>query len=683
MMLQHLERLFARCREEYPDGLCEVCWIHPEIEGARAQLFPVTGDGLKKAADLAESWNRAGFNVYVGANPRRPTASIGKRAGSEDVEIAFFQFVDVDDREAAARLLAAKELPYSVAATTGRTPSPRGQAYWELVDPVRNLASWRSTQEILIDNFKSDRRIKNADRIMRLGGSVSYPDAKKRARGYVTEMVALRIALDAPRVTPRQLRAAFEVAPKASTDGATSAKTFAERLGIYEHKIDPLKCIANIRAKDHLHDNTLDLITHMVGLGEPDWLIENFCLALLEPVSDGGTITEVPKMIAWARDRFGVPNPDPTFSFRDESSSPGPIAADTLFGTPPQRRWIVSEWLPEGEVTSLYGDGGVGKTLLAQLLGTAVATGMPFFGLPVQQMPVLAVLCEDTRDELHRRQYAINAYLGCNLHPSLGLMRLWPRVGTENFLVMYDQRGAPSLAPFYQRLLREIEALGSGPKLVILDTLADLFGGNEIERKQVNHFVKAVLRRLAQDCGATVLLLAHPSLGGMNSGAGYSGSTAWNNAVRQRLYLARPKENGDDDGRVLTRMKSNYAKAGPGEKIELYYDSGVLKPRYVGPMDTVERIALQNRRKHVYLEIRRYYELNMPLSLSAKAERCVRKVIKKRECGSAREIAEAANWLLDCGFIAQSMKRPQGLKPVKAFAGEQPETVKWAGEIDA
>ena len=34
--------------------------------------------------------------------------------------------------------------------------------------------------------------------------------------------------------------------------------------------------------------------------------------------------------------------------------------------TPPPRRFIVDQWIPAGCVTSLYGPGGIGKTLLAQ-----------------------------------------------------------------------------------------------------------------------------------------------------------------------------------------------------------------------------------------------------------------------------------------------------------------------------
>jgi hypothetical protein len=37
------------------------------------------------------------------------------------------------------------------------------------------------------------------------------------------------------------------------------------------------------------------------------------------------------------------------------------------------------------------------------------------------------------------------------------------------------------------------------------------------------------------------MLLSHPSLTGINSGTGLSGTTGWHNSVRARMYFVRPK----------------------------------------------------------------------------------------------------------------------------------------------
>jgi RecA-family ATPase len=103
------------------------------------------------------------------------------------------------------------------------------------------------------------------------------------------------------------------------------------------------------------------------------------------------------------------------------------------------------------------------------------------------------------------------------------------------------------------------------PRLLVLDTLADVFAGNENARSEARQFI-GLLRGLAIDHGLAVVLVAHPSLFGMATGSGTSGSTAWSNSVRSRLYLEIIKgEDGreiDADLRVLRVMKANYARAG-------------------------------------------------------------------------------------------------------------------------
>ena len=115
------------------------------------------------------------------------------------------------------------------------------------------------------------------------------------------------------------------------------------------------------------------------------------------------------------------------------------------------------------------------------------------------------------------------------------------------------------------------------PDLVILDTQSDLFGGDEIKRLHARQFI-GLLKGLALKFNLTVLLLSHPSLSGMASGAGTSGSTAWNNSVRSRIYLERPPTNGDDDeetdDRILTTKKANRGRV--GGKIALRWRDGVF-----------------------------------------------------------------------------------------------------------
>ncbi len=254
-----------------------------------------------------------------------------------------------------------------------------------------------------------------------------------------------------------------------------------------------------------------------------------------------------------------------------------------LAGLPiPERRWIVPDWLPEGTVTSLLGDGGTGKTLAAQQLMTATALARPWFGMAVAQCRSVGLFCEDDEDELHRRQARIAAHYNASLSDLDGV-GLISGVGLDNFLVTFDHNNRQQVCA----LLAKIEdwARASDARLVVLDTAADLFGGNENDRSQVRQFLGTVLGGLAGRLGAAVLLNAHPSRAGMSAtGDMDGGSTAWNNSVRSRWSLSRPPKDGDGptdpDARILTRRKANYASI--GASINLRWSNGVLIPAGLG-----------------------------------------------------------------------------------------------------
>ena len=127
----------------------------------------------------------------------------------------------------------------------------------------------------------------------------------------------------------------------------------------------------------------------------------------------------------------------------------------------------------------------------------------------------------------------------------------------------------------------------------MLDTSADVFGGDESNRQQVRQFV-GLLRGVCIRRGVSILLLSHPSLSGMASGAGTSGSTGWNNSVRSRLYLTQ--DDANPDARTLKFMKSNY---GPkGEPMKLIWRNGLFVPESVA-----EVVAKASNAETVFLQL--------------------------------------------------------------------------------
>jgi RecA-family ATPase len=255
-------------------------------------------------------------------------------------------------------------------------------------------------------------------------------------------------------------------------------------------------------------------------------------------------------------------------------------AAEWNMREPPPRNWVVPDLVPAGRLTLFSGDGGTGKTLLGQQLATSLATGTQWLGLDVAQGPVLALFGEDDGDELHRRQHAINASLGVEM---ADVHRAKYIEGVSGDCALWTAKGkGTGLLDQLVEMCRETR-----PTLVILDNAAAVFMGNELIRVEVTGFCRALEREICHPTGAAVLLLSHPSRAGMASGDGLSGSTAWNAAVRSRIYLrklgAKDANAEDPDLRVLETPKTNYARLGNTKLLR--YVSGAFQLENAGTRD--------------------------------------------------------------------------------------------------
>lgn len=280
--------------------------------------------------------------------------------------------------------------------------------------------------------------------------------------------------------------------------------------------------------------------------------------------------------------------------------------ASSLAGVPvPAREWLVPDLVPGGTVTMLGGDGGTGKSTLALGLAVATVAGVPWVGRSVADCgPATFLSAEDDHDELHRRLDAI-----CRAEdvPLKDLHDLTFRslAGECALLALLDRsNNTLSPTPLYEVLDRWMGE--ERPALVVLDTLADLTAGEENNRAHARQFI-GILRHLALKHQSAVLLLAHPSLTGISTGSGLSGSTGWNASVRSRLFLERVIDNGkeaDPDARRLCIKKSNYARA--GEQIPLIWKDGAFVAD--ASAGRADRAANGAEAERVFLKLLRLYE---------------------------------------------------------------------------
>ena len=279
-----------------------------------------------------------------------------------------------------------------------------------------------------------------------------------------------------------------------------------------------------------------------------------------------------------------------------QSFKPAPLltpvdVAGVLTHPSPPPRFVWDGYAPRGVVTLLGAHGGTGKSTIALMLAAAVATGRELFGLATEAAPVVFASFEDGAHIVRHRLAHICQCWGINPAELAGLHIVDGTANPELFAC--EGRGPGDVTPAYGELLALVQQTGAG--LVIVDNASDAYGGDEIQRRQVRAFMRA-LAVIAREGDAAVLLLAHVDKGTSrkerSDTEGYSGSTAWHNSARSRIFMSR-----DDGVLTLAHQKSNLAKLREPLMLE-WPDGGLpqavqsLSPMVQGISDRVDTKAL-------------------------------------------------------------------------------------------
>jgi hypothetical protein len=245
--------------------------------------------------------------------------------------------------------------------------------------------------------------------------------------------------------------------------------------------------------------------------------------------------------------------------------------ADVLSNPSPPPAFVWDGYLPRGEVCLFGAHGGAGKSSIALMLALSTVVGRPLFGVATDKSPAVFVSLEDGEHVVrHRLAYMCRAW---NIDPAALADRLHIVDGTENpELFAADNRNAGDVTATYRELAQLVQSTNAG--LVVVDNASDAFGGDEINRRQVRGFMRS-LAGVARLTNCAVVLLAHVDKATSRSrraegGEGYSGSTAWHNSSRSRIFMSR-----DESGLLtLEHQKSNFGK--PREPISLLWPDGGL-----------------------------------------------------------------------------------------------------------
>jgi RecA-family ATPase len=516
----HLERLFRRARLEYPEGRCEIAFSNAKGAVNAAETFALDPDSLDAATVAAARYNNAGSNVYVGVNPRKPSAPPFGRASADDVEIAFVQFIDGDSLDTVAKLRN-PPAPYTWAVTTGKIPNPRVQPYWDLEEPTRNMEAW-SRQQLALAEFYGADHVIDPPRIMRLAGTISYPSPKKIARGYITEPVTIRTLYSGEERPPVSFEALAQAYPPVQTNGHTfytnghdnrhdpeTGEVFEESPGTTDQTTRPnfqtdrrsIKSLIEhmIADKGGWHAAALTLTGHMINRGDPDALI----LALAPALTTSGytvaeTHAELSQMIRSGRDKWGIPNRDEDFSAGDTSPRTLPLEWFTDIQPSLNASDFIEGLLCDAGMSVVYGESNCGKTFFMTDIAYHIAAGRPWCKREIEQGGVIYVALEGGFGIRNRLAALRQHYNETTAIP-------FAIVPCSVNLLDADA----DTAPLIELIKQAAEQISVPVRLVVIDTLSRAMnGGNENAPEDMGKIVKSA-DHIREQTGAHVAFVHH------------------------------------------------------------------------------------------------------------------------------------------------------------------------------
>lgn len=526
-----LEYMTARWGELTEPAMFE---IRAFKEGNQPQTLKYAVSWMDDALAAIADMNARGYNIYSVRNPIR--ANSAGAAKDTDILAAFFLWADCDDPAAAGNVIRFDGPKWSAAVTTGTQPSKRVHVYWSLEQPCYDLAAWRDMQSTIASHFGSDASVINPSRIMRVGGTVSWPFAKKRERGYVSELTTIRTEYPEgrPPVTLDQMTRVFSSRePARPVQPALSQQStpggFQIDTGELARKTDAeyADILRRARTDGEKHTGVRDLTASLAGSGVPRHLAEAIVREAC-PVWDEG----VEKLIETAYAKFYRPKEaayaDPS-ALRMPKSDAGPTIdaqpSDPAFDAPKRPSdlewfddvepvlggaYLVKGVLDVGTMSVVYGPSNSGKTFWTLDLAYHIAIGAEWRGRRVKQACVLYLAAEGGRGLINRVASLRLEHGVCDVPLAV------KRAGLD---LLHDQADLQHIVD----LAAEVQATKPGlPLLIVVDTLSRVMaGGDENSASDMTALIRN-LDAIRAATGAHMLTVHHTGKDAARGARGHS-----------------------------------------------------------------------------------------------------------------------------------------------------------------
>ncbi len=209
------------------------------------------------------------------------------------------------------------------------------------------------------------------------------------------------------------------------------------------------------------------------------------------------------------------------------------------------RRWVLGRVAIRGMVTMLIAPGGVGKSTLAQVIESILASGKNLLGdmFAVQERCVVAALhYEEEQEELYRRELATRlqykltaADLRIDGRPAVFLTGLAKDREPVRFAEYAD--GNVVATPAVGQLIAELIAAKAA--VLVVDPLIAFHGVNENSNEDMDKVVRVIFGGIARQADVAVILLHHTNKPQGANSAGRQGEQHSSRGASAQTYGAR------------------------------------------------------------------------------------------------------------------------------------------------
>ncbi|MET4207714.1 AAA family ATPase [Bradyrhizobium sp. LA2.1] len=490
---------------QHPDAWIEVVCIKPG-EPIKWRFF--SAHDLKPIVEHVAHMNGLGYNCYVGAALRHGNKPPKGRASKEHFCAARVSWIDCDnagDYERVVAISKREQLRPALVVQTGSKPHWRGQVHFLNNEPLNDPKDVEDANTALRDLFQSDD-VQNCDRLVRIGGTINYPNEAKRARGYVTELTTVYIDPNAPSYTVEAL-CALRPAYSSTHRAQTNEGPFAEfgRADGRRRGMDKVRELLASACPGHWHIPVRDAVAVMVGLQLSDAVIKMICARYC---SGGYDDVDLAKLIETAREKFDKPDFGDAGSSAEQPHGEGAYTfhrKETQFLTLDQWRdrdlptldYLLGEILSTTSRAILSAPTGLGKSNAAIATGMRMAAGAPFLHWQGRRgCKVLYIDGEMSRRLLKQRLLAEDARVSAEVGENAG------ETFTPTGFHALSTEDIPNFHPLNTRpgqmAIERIIAEMGGCDFIIFDNVMSLISGSMVDEEawaQTLPWLKSLTKR--------------------------------------------------------------------------------------------------------------------------------------------------------------------------------------------